>query len=342
MSNATSAQPAMMLGTTLFSFTNPFHARRLSFEQLIAKVSELGVGPGLEIVGFQSIRGFPEVSEEFAARFRELMARYKLRPTSLSINADTAIQRGRLMSDEETSRYLEPQIRAAAKLGFPIVRSQFAASAEAIRRLVPLIEKLEIKLGPEVHAPLGVQSPPVMAYREMYAKVNSPFLGFIPDFGATARSIPAAYIKILRARGLDQRTLDLALEIWRGPGDPGWKREEFNRRAAALKVEPTVASALSVMFSILSPNKPESWLEILPQVIHIHGKFYDFDAEGHETSIPYEELLPLFVQGGYRGSMSSEWEGHIYSDDDGFTYVQQHHRLCRRILAGLERAGASA
>ena len=50
------------------------------------------------------------------------------------------------------------------------MRSQFAASAEFIRRLVPLIESLGLKLGPEIHAPLGVKSPPVMQYREMYDK----------------------------------------------------------------------------------------------------------------------------------------------------------------------------
>lgn len=332
----------MMLGSTLFSFTNAFHSRRYSFEQLIAKVAELGIGPGLEVIGFQSIRGFPAVTEEFADRFRMLVDKYKLKPTSLAINADTMIRRGYRMNDEETADYLEPQIRAAARLGFPVVRSQFAASPEAIRRLVPLIEKLEVKLGPEVHAPLGPESPPVLAYREMYAKLNSPFLGFVPDFGTSARGIPAGYIEILRQRGMDQATLDLALEIWRGPQDPSWKRDEFNRRAAALKVEPSVASQLSVMFSILSPHPPEVWQEIMPQVIHIHGKFYDFDAEGNETSIPYDKLLPVFVRGGYQGSMSSEWEGHIWSDDDGFSYVQKHHALCRRILDGIGRGSAAA
>jgi sugar phosphate isomerase/epimerase len=175
------------LGVTLYSFTNPFHARELSFEQLLARVAELKLGPGVEVIGFQSIRGFPEVSDAFAERFRELMAKYGLKPSALSVNADAAIRRGTMMSVEETVAYLEPQLRAAAKLGFPVVRSQFAAPPEAIRRLLPLIEKLEIRVGPEVHAPLGVNSPPVLAYREMYAKVNSPFLGFVISRRSTWR-----------------------------------------------------------------------------------------------------------------------------------------------------------
>lgn len=335
MSSDQAFAPGLQLGTTLYSFTNPFHARERSFEQLIAKVAELGIGPGLEIIGFQSIRGFPAVSDQFAERFRELMAKYHLIPSALSINADAAIRRGRLMSVTESAKYLEPQIRAAAKLGFPVVRSQFAAPAEAIERLVPLIEKLEVKVGPEIHAPLSIHSAPVIAYREMYARVNSPYLGFIPDFGASARTLPASYLKILRDRQVPEDLLTLALSIWNGPNDAQWKREEFNRRAAAMQAESATASSLSVMFSMLSSQAPEAWLEIMPQVIHIHGKFYDFDASGSETSIPYESLLPVFIKGGFKGFMSSEWEGHLYSRDSGFDFVRQHHALCRRIIEGI-------
>lgn len=338
MNQTTTSQSGPKLGVTLFSFTNPYHARKASFEDLLRKVAELGVGPGVEVVGYQSLRGFPTVSDDFAARFRDLLAELGLVPTSLAINADLAIRRGSRMDDAQMAAYLEPQIRAAAKLGFPVVRSQFAASAETTRMLVPLIESLGVKLGPEVHAPLGVDSPPVMQYREMYDKVNSPNLGFIPDFGASARDLPPGYLNHLRAQGMDEPALQLAVSLWRGPGEPSWKREEFNRRAAERKIDPAKASALSVMFSILTSHPPESWRAIMPQIIHVHGKFYEFDAAGEESAIPYRELLEVFVHGGYRGWISSEWEGHMWSHDDGYEQVLQHHRLCRSILEDLRLA----
>jgi len=77
---------------------------------------------------------------------------------------------------------------------------------------------------------------------------------------------------------------------------------------------------------------PREWLEIMPQVVHIHGKCYDFDENGDEVAIPYAEILPLFRDNGYNGFMSTEWEGHAISDEDGFAKVQAHHALCRRIL----------
>ena len=64
-----------------------------------------------------------------------------------------------------------------------------------------------------------------------------------------------------------------------------------------------------------------------------HRRSAVFDAEGNETTVPYEELLPVFVEGGYSGFMSSEWEGHMYSRGSGIEAVQKHHALCRKILA---------
>lgn len=333
-------RPGLKLGSTLFSFTNAFLRLDYSFEQLIAKVAELNLGPGIEVIGFQSIRGFPVVSDEFAARLRELIEQHRLVPSCLAINADVALRRGTLMSAEESVAYHEPQLRAAAKLGFPLVRYQFTASPEVIRRLVPLAEQLQVKMGLEIHAPHSPNSPEVLAYREMYAKVNSPCLGFIPDFGSSAKTIPPEYLDVLRAQGIGEDMLDAALEIWRATEDSATKKRGRFAEFAAGRLDPQKLSAASVMFNILSPQPASAWRELLPQVIHIHGKFYGFDSSGSESCIPYEELLPVFVQGGYDGFMSSEWEGHMFSLDDGFEMVSQHHALCKRILARLDAADA--
>ncbi len=327
------AIPGMKLGSTSFAFANEWHARQYTLEQLVAKIAALGLGPGFEMVGFQCIRGFPHVTDDFAAEFKDVMVRYGLTPSSLAINADTALRRGSTMTVEEAVAYHAPQVEAAAKLGFPVVRCQFAAPAEVLIRLLPLAEKHGIKMGPEIHAPLNPESPPVMAYREAYAKANSPLLGFIPDFGCCAKALPPTYLDNLREQGLPENLLQLAIETWHLPRDAGWKRTEFARLVTPFNADPAVVSALSVMFNIVSPGKAGMWREIMPQVIHVHGKFYDFDADGNESAIPYDELIPVFQQGGYTGFMSSEWEGHLYSRADAFEMVRKHQTQVRRILA---------
>lgn len=331
---STTLKQKFKLGTTLFSFTNEFWERQFTFEQLIAKVGELNLGPGLEVIGFSSIRGFPTVTDDFAARFKDLVAKHNLELTSLAINADVWARRGGApLSTDETVAYLDPQIRAAAKLGFPIVRSQLAATPAVVERLLPLIEKLGVKVGPELHAPWTIDSPAIVAYRELYERLKSPLLGFIPDFGSCAKAWPAPYLRQLREAGIPPALLDLAMEIWKGEGDTQWKRDEFARRAAAAKYEPASISRLGVLFSMLIKQDPRVWLQIMPQIIHVHCKFYDFDAEGNETTVPYDKLFPIFVEGGYSGYMSSEWEGHMYSRGSGIEAVQKHHALARRILA---------
>ena len=60
-------------GVTLYSFTRAFHGREYDLEQLIRKVAAEGYGPGLEIIGFSSFRGFPEVDDAYAGRFSDLV-----------------------------------------------------------------------------------------------------------------------------------------------------------------------------------------------------------------------------------------------------------------------------
>jgi sugar phosphate isomerase/epimerase len=323
----------LRLGTTLFSFTNEFHGREYSLDELIAQVASLGLGPGIEIVGFAHVRGFPIVTDEFADHFRNQLAKAGLEQSCLGINADRWIIPDKPMSDDDLLAYHEVQIRAAAKLGFPAVRYQFGAGPELALRLLPLAEKLNVKLGMEIHAPDAVNSPVVMEFREMYAKADSPYLGFVPDFGSSAQRVSPAFGRYFKQIGLAPELVRLAESMWPAdPGDPHATISAFEQKAEAAGYKKSDYAELFMIFGLFSKQEPEAWLEIMPQVVHIHGKFYDFDESGSESAIPYERLLPVFLKAGYNGYMSSEWEGHFFTDDPGIPRVQAHHALCQRIL----------
>ena len=326
----------LKLGTTLYSLTTEFHSRQYSFEQLIRRVAKENLGPGLEVVGFQSIRGFPQISDDFAARFRDLIQETGLVPSCLAVNADVAINPDRLMDTAEIVAYHVPQLRAAAKLGFPVIRFQYPAGPEAIRQLVPLAEELGIRMGLEIHAPHHVQHPDVLAFREMYERVGSQVLGFIPDFGASSRRVPPSFIDFFRHYvRVPEEVIRLGLDIWESDIPPHSKRTEFFTRARAIGATEQQMVEMSPIFGLFSRQPPEAWAEIMPRVVHIHGKFFDFDENGDEVTVDYGRLLPTFVNGGFDGYMSSEYEGHHFTDSDGFDKLRRHHALCRRILATL-------
>lgn len=332
-SQTTTTSAGPKTGTTLYALTNEFLSRRYSFEELLAETAKRGTGPGLEIVGFQSIRGFPEVSDEFAERFKELTQEHHLVPTALGINADQEIRRGKLMSDDEMVAYHEPQIRAAAKLGFPVARYQYGAGPEVIRRLAPLAEQLNVKLGLEIHAPQHADHPDVVKYREMYAKVKSPYLGWIPDFSSTASTVPPSFLEHCRKDGVPVKLIELAMDIWRADGDTHARMKQYQERSRAAGFDEAHISQLSLIFPMFGKADPRSWKELMPEVVHIHGKFFGFDEMGNEECIDYPALLPLFKEGGFSGYMSSEWEGHMYSDADAFQMIERHQALCKRILS---------
>jgi sugar phosphate isomerase/epimerase len=322
----------LRLGTTIYSFTNEYHSRRYTLDQLIAKVAELDLGPGVELVGFSHVRGFPTVTDEFADHLKMLLDQNGLQPSCLGLNADVQIRRDHRMTEDECYDYHVAQVQAAAKLGFPVVRHQLPAGPEVTRRLVPLAERLNVKLGLEIHAPERVDTPSILAFREMYAKVDSPFLGFIPDFGACARAIPPSFTESFRKQGIRDELIALALECWELSGTLQERIGEYRKREKAAGATDFEIGRMTVIFSVLARMDPRAWLEIMPQVVHIHGKCYDFDENGDEVAIPYGDILPLFRDSGYSGFMSTEWEGHASSDEDGIPKVQAHHVLCKRIL----------
>jgi hypothetical protein len=80
---------------------------------------------------------------------------------------------------------------------------------------------------------------------------------------------------------------------------------------------------------------PEEWLDIMPQIFHVHAKFYDIGPDGEEPAMDIPRIVRQFVQGGYRGFLSSEWEGHAFQDlgeADPIDLVKKQHALMRRAI----------
>ena len=98
------------LSTSLFSFALEWNARQYDLEGLMAKVKERGLASGLEIIGFQSLRGFPHLPNETIKEVRHLIEKYEFEPACLGANVDVGIRRDRNLTFDETVEYIEHQI----------------------------------------------------------------------------------------------------------------------------------------------------------------------------------------------------------------------------------------
>ena len=324
------------LGLSLYSLTSEWAAGRFDLYGLLDTVAAAGIGPGVEIVASQTLRTYPRVTGEFVGQWRDAFDRHRLVPSSFGANLDMGRRRDRDMTPDEEYEFTATQFRSARALGFPLVRIQ-SAKPELIRRLMPLAEELDLTLGWEIHAPLGPNSPKVLEIRELYAEIGSPRLGFVADFSSTMRRMSPTLLRKLAKLGLAPHDLERLQAIWATDADINVRHGEFVEYLHSRGIAPqSLGSFARLAFNMHGHVDPREWTDIMPQIVHVHAKFYDIDENGDEPALDYPTIVKEFVRGGYSGFFSSEWEGHAFADlgeADPVDLVRRQHDLIRRSIA---------
>ena len=324
------------LGLTLYSLTSEWAAGRYDLAGLLDAVDAAGIGPGIEIVASQTLRTYPLVTDEFVREWRDAFDRHGFVPSSFGANLDMGRRRERDMTPDEEYEFTVAQFRSARALGFPLVRIQ-SAQPELIRRLMPVAEELDLTLGWEIHAPIGPNSPKVLAIRELYDEIDSPRLGFVADFSSTMHAMaPTTLRKLTAMAGLTPDDIDRLQQIWATDADINAQHGEFVDYLRSRDIAPeSLGSFARLAFNMHGKVDPREWADIMPRIVHVHAKFYDIDESGNEPAIDYPELVRVFVEGGYSGFFSSEWEGHAFADlgeADPIDLVRKQHDLIRRSI----------
>jgi sugar phosphate isomerase/epimerase len=315
------------VGVTLHSFTKEYVNFKWSFEDLMQKASLLG--GGVEIVGPSHHRGFPEVTLEFERIFKSALERYNLTPTCYGSYADPFMLPDRNLTADELFQYTVPQLKGAARLGFPVVRLQHFASVAA-ERLIPYAEKLNLKMGYELHAPLTIEAPRTQELLEQIVRLGSDRLGVVPDCGIFARSISEHHIDQARKSGIPEPMIQKALELW------GQKvsMDQSIEMMTAYGADEQMLSRLETFWGSHGFSEPSALADIKSYIFHVHGKFYSI-VDGDEPNLRYEEVVKALLDINYTGWMSSEFEG---GKADSFEIVQAHQKMVngyiQRYLAG--------
>jgi sugar phosphate isomerase/epimerase len=158
---------------------------------------------------------------------------------------------------------------------------------ETVERALPLAEKLDIKIAPEIDVPTKLKSRVVDTYMELITKTNTRHFGFVIDFSVFSvrprRNAPPSH---------------------RVPG----------------QLPDEVA------------EDPKALVPLMPYIFHLHGKFWEMTDEFREYSIPYEKVIPVLIENGYSGYLSSEFEG----PRDlvlGADQVRRQHVMLRELMA---------
>ncbi|HHV12300.1 MAG TPA: xylose isomerase [Clostridiales bacterium] len=318
------------VGCTLFSFTNEYVRGQLSLEDCIRTAAQVGA-EGYEIVATQMIPSYPYVSDSFAGFIRECSAKYGIWPVCYAANMDRGMRRDRDLTEDEMLGMAINDLKSAHKLGCTTVRQQFLLSPNAMVRLAPYAEEYGIRVGIEIHNPETPFTPMIEAYREAYDKCNSPYIGFVPDFGIFATKPNKPYWDQALEAGVKESTLQMMAEM---------KYDEVPQKEAierVLKIDPSPAamSVLTQMYGFVQFKKDcrkelEGLKEIMPRCFEMHGKCHYIGEDLKEASIPYDEILPVVAESGYDGFIMTEFE--CAGDYSGIEMVKRHIAMERRII----------
>ena len=177
--------------------------------------------------------------------------------------------------------------------------------------LAPIAEAHGVTLALEVHADQYASHPRILALRDRYEKVGSPFLGFTMDWGATVSGFAPSLIEAYRRRGASEELLGKVVDLWdtyyeQGPpADQAQHGQRFGSfiGLAAQNGRPDLGIDFGINGTgLFGPARVDDWLEIMPWIRHVHGKFFGIDENGEEPSVPVRDLIRLLVENGYSGA----------------------------------------
>src|SRR5205085_11063582 len=129
----------------------------------------------------------------------------------------------------------------------------------------------------------------------------SGYLGWIPDMGIFTRRVPRVVSDRLIRNGAHEKIVNYVVQKFDNHDPLDNIAEEVERMGAN---DHDREMARQAKFQIY--EEPRRLLEIMPRIFHIHGKFYEMLEDNTEYSIAYDQVIPVLIEGGYSGYISSE------------------------------------
>ena len=283
------------LGVTLYSYTGDYQVT-MTLEDCIADVADLGA-EGVEILSETHIPGYPNPDSKFIDQWHGWMAKYKTKPTCYDCWIDSRLRKDRTLTVQESLDFLLMDMKLANRMGFHIMRPKLGVVTPDLVPDPVWRETIERALP---HAEkLDVRIAP-----EIHAP--TPLQSRIVD----------GYMDLITKTKTKYFGLLVDFSVFQA------------RERRDVPPRPRAAGELPELLA----EDPKHLLPLLPYTYHCHAKFWEMTDELREYSIPYEKVLPVLVENGYSGYLSSEYEG-IRDLGRGADQVRRQHVMMRELLA---------
>lgn len=324
-------------GVSLYSFQQAYYLGRMTLEDCIAASAGMGAY-GIETLAEQMMPGFPNLPDSFYEQWHAWMEQYGTTPTAHDMFLDTKRWKHRLLTHEEMVESVKRDIDHAAKLGCTVIRVIVITPPEVIEACLPYAAEKRVKLALEIHAPRHFDDEWIQQHYAVYERHGPEWVGFTPDMGIFVKRYPRVFAERLLREGATERIVEYVVEQYDAaaggsgpPPDLKWLPGEVERMGGNEHDLQAANYAARMLWS-----DPQRLRDFMPYIHHIHAKFYEMTDDGLEYSIPYEDVVPILVEGGYAGALSSEYEGQRHIQDafevDEIEQVRRQQQLFARLL----------
>ena len=321
---------AIKRGVSLYSYQAEYFLRTLSLEDCIRESATFGAS-GIEIIPEQSIPGYPRLTDEFVDTWFSWMDKYGTTPVATDLFLDTKLHPDRWLTLEEQVASVRRDIDIAVRLGATVIRAIINTPPEVMEGAAPYAEEKGIRLLLEVHAPFHYGHPWILQHLEVMHRTGSPALGLMPDMGTFVERFPRVVSDRALRDGAKPALVDLIVGTYDDHGDTHALMDIVNYRGGG-----PVEFGLARQATHYIWTDPRSLLPHMSLIGHIQAKFYEMTDDGVEYSIPYDQIVPVLLEGGYDGYLSSEYEGNRHIEDafevDSVEQVRRQHAMFRRLL----------
>ncbi|SEP46217.1 sugar phosphate isomerase/epimerase family protein [Propionispora vibrioides] len=338
-------------GVSFYSYQQTQFFKQLDLEGQIREVTtNLDGADGIEILDEQSLRRYPNPTEEFIEQWHVWLDKYKAVPVTMDVFMDVLQFRDHVMTYHECAERLKGDIRLAKRLGFKNVRTLSTVPIEIIIEALPVAEELDIRVGKEIHNPIPLNGTYVDEIVEYVNRTGTKHLGIIPDMGIYQYQPSEVALEWMIRHGASRASTEVlteaCLDIRANKGPLGsmdlslasagnvevnfrkylntgviekYFKEPFDAVVALTNSRiksPTKMDYEVVLQALLySRTKPEDMGVVMPYIISIHGKFLNM------TEIPgqpgeYEDKS-IDYDGPISFLKKAGYKGYINSEYEG-------------------------
>jgi hypothetical protein len=187
-------------------------------------------------------------------------------------------------------------------------------------------------MGCEIHAPCTLDGSLIKRWVEIADRNKTKHFGIIPDFGIFA----AKPGRVQRERLIRDGRISSAMAVYiENAWEDGVSQDKVMAKVKATSKNPGDVAYVGSVYRTKMED-PRLLIPYAPYIRHFHAKFYDMTEDLTESSIPYERIIPVLLEGGIQASFCSEYEGQRHIQDItepvACEQIRRQHVMLRRLL----------